>query len=210
MAEQQKIQRGFTLIELMVTIVIAAILLTMAVPSYQDFIKRNAVESLQSRFAAAVVTARTEAASRNTTTVLCSTDNGTGCVADTYTGHWNKGWIVFSDANGDGVIDATKDEILLSYQTSGNYPIKLIQDNAAKTELLKFSFTNQGFTKDATRAMATFCEPALNTKYARGLTIERSGRVMKSRDTGTDGIHDVAFDTGTTTAPTFEAITCSL
>ena len=200
---------GFTLVELMVTIAIAAILMMVAVPSYTDFIKRNTVESLQSRLSAAVVTARTEAASRNVTTTLCPSSTGTSCTGDATT--WSSGWIVFTDANADQLVTANVDTVLLVYkQASADYPVKF--QNESATALIGISFTNQGFTKDSVRAFATICEPKKDVKYARGLTIERSGRVMKSSDTvstaDTDTIHDIVFDTGTAVAPTPVNITC--
>lgn len=201
-------QQAFTLIELVVVIAIAAILLTLAVPPYQDFIKRNGVESLQSRFAAAVVTARTEAASRNTITSLCASADGATCggVDD-----WTKGWIVFVDATGTGTFVAGE-EVLLSFQTSSTYKVRLQSETATSPstgKLALISFTNQGFTHNSARAFATICEPKNDNKYAKGLTIERSGRVMKSRDSGTDKIDDFRFDTGTSTAGQAVNLNCA-
>ncbi len=196
---------GFTLVELMVTIAIAAILMMVAVPSYTDFIKRNTVESLQSRLSAAVVTARTEAASRNVTTTLCASNNGTSCTGATT---WSGGWIVFADVNADQTVTAAVDTVILVYlQPSADYPVMFRNDAAAA--VAGISFANLGFTRGSVRAFATLCEPKKDVKYARGLTIERSGRVMKSSDSADTGTtHDIVFDTGTAVAPTPVDITC--
>jgi type IV fimbrial biogenesis protein FimT len=180
---------GFTLIEMMVAITIAGILLAVAVPSFKDLITRNAVENLQTRFAAAVTAARSEAASRNTVITLCSSINGTSCVG----GDWKSGWIVFVDADADAVVDdaaggVPADEVLQTFQSANTYPVKFHKENGTETNSI--SFTSQGFVRNDMRAYATFCSSKSGEpQFTRGLTVERSGRVMKAQT--------IAFDTGT-------------
>lgn len=193
----RRVYSGFTIVELMIVIVISAILMMMAVPSYQGFIKRNNVQSLQSRIAAAVVTARSEAASRNGVTTLCPSANGTQCG-----GVWNDGWIVFLD-NGEGdsgVAQNAKREqderVVLSFANVGNYTLT-VQSEEGSAAVDAFSFNSQGFSLNKTRALVTVCEPEADITYARGLIIERSGRTMTTRDlSGDDGIHESRFDDG--------------
>jgi len=188
--------QGFTIVELMVVIVIATILMAMAVPSYQGFIKRNNVQALQNRLAAAVVTARSEAASRNGVTTLCASADGAKCG-----GAWTNGWIVFLD-NGEGGGSANNSEreddetLILSFVNTGEYKVQLVDDKGA-AGVSAISFNSQGFSVDEQRALATVCEPNDNPAYARGLIIERSGRTMATRDLqGDDGIHESRFDDG--------------
>ena len=54
-------QRGFTIIELMVGVVVAGVLLAIAVPTFNDFQARNALRSTSADFIAAVNTARIQA-----------------------------------------------------------------------------------------------------------------------------------------------------
>lgn len=61
----QTIARGFTLVELMVTIAVAAILITVAVPSFQEIIKRNQVVAQNNELIALIHLARNEAIRRN-------------------------------------------------------------------------------------------------------------------------------------------------
>ena len=110
---------GFTLIEMMVAISIAAILLAVAIPSFQSLIKRNAIENLQTRLAAALTAARSEAASRNVVTTLCANKAGLVCEVD----EWSSGWIVFTDLDGDAVKD-NNEEILQTFQNKNGYLIK--------------------------------------------------------------------------------------
>lgn len=191
-----KYPHGFTIVELMIVIVIAAILMMMAVPSYQGFIKRNNVEALQNRLAAAVVTARSEAASRNGVTTLCASDDGTQCG-----GNWENGWIVFLDNGAGGATAGNQaregdENLILSFINTGNYHVTLVDDKG-KDAVAAMSFNSQGFSVDEQRALATVCEPDGDIHYARGLIIERSGRTMSTRDLqGEDGIHESRFDDG--------------
>ena len=45
-------ERGFSLIELMVVVAIAAILMSVAIPSYRDYVRRGAIEEATSQLAA--------------------------------------------------------------------------------------------------------------------------------------------------------------
>lgn len=191
-----KLACGFTMVELMIVIAIAAILMMLAVPSYQGFIKRNNVQSLQSRIAAAVVTARSEAASRNGVATLCASADGDICGGD-----WGDGWIVFLD-NGEGSASAQNsqrentEQLILSYSNTGNYKLSVIDISDLKP-VKSFSFNSQGFSLNEQRALVTVCEPEGVLTYARGLIIERSGRTMATRDSeGGDGVHESRFDDG--------------
>ncbi len=189
-------QQGFSMIELMIVILIAAILMMIATPSYQGVIKRNNIESLQNRIATAVVTARSEAASRNSVTTVCASANGNSCG-----GNWSQGWIVFLD-NGAGSAIAQNaqrentEEIILSYSNIGNYLLSMIDISDSKA-INALSFNSQGFSLNKQRALVTICEPEKDLIYARGVIIERSGRTMITRDLeNNDGIHESRFDDG--------------
>lgn len=184
---------GFTLVEMLVAISIAAILLAVAIPSFQSFIKRNAIENLQTRLATGLTAARSEAAARNMVTTICGSDNGANCVVD----KWSSGWIVFLDLNANGAWD-NGEEILQTFQNSNGYFIRF--KNEANNTINALSFTSQGFVRNDTRAFAAFCDPTKSAEYTQGLTVERSGRIMKAKT--------IAFDTGTNAAPTSLTLTC--
>lgn len=82
-------QRGFTLIELMVTIAIAAIILSLAIPSFTEAALGSKLRATANSLAAAATMARSEAIKRREQVVLCASGNGSSCGGD-----WDQGWIV--------------------------------------------------------------------------------------------------------------------
>lgn len=91
---------GLTLIELLVTISILGILLSVAVPSFTSTMVRYQMDSVASDLAAFAAMARSEAVSRSSRVVVCKSanpnaaDNALACG-----GNWTDGWIMFEDVD---------------------------------------------------------------------------------------------------------------
>jgi len=88
---------GFTLIELMMTVAIAAILAALAAPSLGEFAVRNKLTSIGNDFTSSVLRARNEAIGKNTCVTMCmsSTVDNAQPVCKTSDQDWQVGWIVF-------------------------------------------------------------------------------------------------------------------
>ena len=97
---------GFTLVELMITLVLVAILATIGVPSFMSLIANNRLTTQANELVSSLNLARSEAIKRNTRVTVCRSSTGTSCG-----GTWSNGWIVFVDAGTAGSVDAG-DEIL--------------------------------------------------------------------------------------------------
>jgi len=101
--------KGFSLVELLVTIAIAAILTGLGAPSFQKMMNANRIQTAASALQGDLMFARTEAVKRGTWVSVCPSANQTTCSgANT----WHTGWIVFYDKAGNGVYDANIDTIL--------------------------------------------------------------------------------------------------
>jgi len=98
-------QHGFTLYELMITVLIAGIVLSMGIPNFRDFTANSRMTSTANDLHSAFHLARAEAARAKTNITICSSldplDPNPVC-----SGTFNNGWIVFQDNNGDIVRDA--------------------------------------------------------------------------------------------------------
>lgn len=99
---------GFTLIELMVVMVIAAIILGLAVPSLSDFIARSRTLSATNDLVAFLNYARSEAIKRGERVVLCHSIDGKKCGGSS----WVDGGITFVDDDRDTNVDESDDIIL--------------------------------------------------------------------------------------------------
>lgn len=94
---------GFTLVELLVTISIVAILLLLGLPSFQGSMRSNRVATGTNELLASLALARSEAIRSTRTAVLCASSDGSTCGTD-----WNAGWIVWTDSNSDGARASTE------------------------------------------------------------------------------------------------------
>lgn len=83
--------RGFTLIEFLVTLVVLAVLLAVAAPSYEASVLNGRISSISNDLVASVQVARGEALKRNQAVTLCASANGSTCAGS---GGWEQGWVV--------------------------------------------------------------------------------------------------------------------
>ena len=96
-ARHQSSVNGFTLLELMVTVAIVAILGALAAPNFQTLIQANRTRTVASEFMAMLNLARSEAARRGQPVSVCRSSDGRSC-SSTGTG-WDSGWIAFVNEN---------------------------------------------------------------------------------------------------------------
>ena len=89
---------GFTLLELMVTVAIAAILAAMAFPSFTGSIRSNQVATSTNELLASISLARSEAIRGTRSAGICASSDGANCGAD-----WNAGWLVWTDVGNTGL-----------------------------------------------------------------------------------------------------------
>jgi type IV fimbrial biogenesis protein FimT len=107
--------RGFTLIELMITITLLAILLGFGIPTFRDFTRRNSVTSVQNDLVTAFNLARSESLRRNRNVSICASTDLETCAGDEE--EWNQGWIAFTDRSVAGEVDGD-DEVLQGWQSA--------------------------------------------------------------------------------------------
>lgn len=109
MSTRQQRQRGINLIELLVAMSIAAISLTVGVPSFQSLRVSQDRSSAIIELVSCARLARSEAALRGTPASICTSSDGETCSGSS---DWSTGWIVFRDANGDHDLDVGDDTLV--------------------------------------------------------------------------------------------------
>ncbi len=90
---------GFTVLELMITLVIAAILTTLAIPSFQRFGVNSKLSTTSNNLSASMSRARAEAIKARRNVRMCPTSNNSTCDSNA---SWADGWIMFVDRDGNG------------------------------------------------------------------------------------------------------------
>lgn len=104
-----RVQRGFTAIELMVTVGIIAILTGMAGPSLSLMIEKWRVRTAQEDLRSSLMLARSEAIKRSGHVAMHKLpNNANGCSTAASNEDWDCGWIVCEDANSNGKCDAAE------------------------------------------------------------------------------------------------------
>ncbi|MDH4125343.1 MAG: GspH/FimT family pseudopilin [Gammaproteobacteria bacterium] len=93
-------QAGFTLYELLITVLIVGVVLTLGIPNMTEFTRNSRITTTANDLHAAFLVARAEAARAKTNITICASDNSMTAGANCQ-GGWDDGFIVFVDDNGD-------------------------------------------------------------------------------------------------------------
>jgi prepilin-type N-terminal cleavage/methylation domain len=159
--------KGFTLIELIITIVISMILLTIGVPSLRQFMTASAVEQESNNLVNALHSARSQAISLNRNVVLCYADNTNNCVTSAFT-HL----LMFVDKDGNGVLNtanADPDIVLLTGGSlNSSITVNMPQSN--------YQFTQEGMLLANTGEITLFNNQS--TCIARKIILSLSGNIQ--------------------------------
>ena len=146
---------GFTLVELLVTVAIAAILASVAVPSYTAMMNSTRLATQSNELLGALMIARSEAIRLNQLVIFCRSDDGVVCSGAM--GRW-EGWLVFADNNRNDSPDAG--EVL----RTGTIASGMLYVRASPTILVqsnRIRFGSDGFARNARGASAILLQASL-------------------------------------------------
>lgn len=135
--------RGLTLIELMVAIAVAAVLLSLAAPSFKQALGRSRLSSTASELTAAVQLARAEAIRSNRRVTLCRSDDGSACSSSSST--WS-GWILFVDTDSNGTRGNTEPVVKSATFDS---PVTVLSSAAITTAGERITFRGDGTARNS-------------------------------------------------------------
>ena len=100
-------QRGFNLVELLVTVTVLSVLVASGLPEFSKFVKDMKLGGMASDLRADMQFARSESIRRNARVLVCprSSTTATTCAATVTATTWANGWLVCYDVDANGACD---------------------------------------------------------------------------------------------------------
>ncbi|MEX1667213.1 GspH/FimT family pseudopilin [Zhongshania arctica] len=157
--------KGFTLIELIVTVSIASVLAVVAVPSFSQFIDESRDRAVVQKLIKSLVAARSEAVLRAAPVSLSAVD-----------GNWANGWLSWVDTDGNGSYD-DGEAIQKSAAVSGT---AAITGDRGGTAVNTIAFSRDGFLNDATAIVISYRTSPEYCSRDRNISISLTGQVSVS------------------------------
>jgi type IV fimbrial biogenesis protein FimT len=196
---------GFTLMELMVVLSIAAVILGIGASNFNQFRLNSRLTNTANDMLGSIIKARTEAMRRQRTVSLCGS-NDTNAAEPTCATGVTTGWVAFVDEDADCVRDGAPETALGAHT----------YDNSITTNLLRMrvngdciAFASTGYRQNISgKTMVSrilFCDnrgvaaaTGTTLSAARGITIAPTGRAAVTRDRSSGLDADVTTWSGMT------------
>ena len=161
-------QRGFSMIELMTILGVAAVLFTIAGPALQQFLNNSRRTGAVNNFIASIHMARNTAITTNARVTMCASDAGATCELVA----WHEGWIIFTDQNSNQVVDPGETIVA----TAAGYSNLAIQSGQFPTFVM-YRPTGRAMTVSVTGNSGEFtvCD-SRGAEHARAVIMDLSGR----------------------------------
>lgn len=165
----KKLQSGFTLVEMMVTVVVAGILIAVAAPSMNSLYEGMRARSSISTIESSLVFARSQAVSYGSRVSVCPLST-TACGTD-----WTQGFSVFIDNGTAGTMDTTDGvaDIILRKVDSFN------SNDFIKSDLSRYSFNPDGMVINGNSGTFRYCAGSTDSDSSEAISISASGRISK-------------------------------
>lgn len=172
---QTRKMHGFTLVELMMTVAVAAVLCAVSAPALGSLIHSETSRASRNALVTSLNLARNMAVTGQGRVVVCPSSDQRTCSDGEW---WQHGWIVFEDKNGDGEHDANE-RLIESVQTQNG---QAILTGVARERVI---YHGDG-TAPGTNLTFTFCD-RYGAKNASTVVVSNSGRPRQASATTEQG-----------------------
>lgn len=181
-ASRSSVQRGFTLIEMVVAIIVAGILLAIAIPNMRSFMQRDRVAAQANGLLADLQYARGQAVTTHSYVSLCALTVANGTTCDTSDGNFNQGWMIFTTATPGAAYNSTTSTILRVQEAPTTTTVEFSSSGILTYDT--FGHLWLGGSSQTLTTSFTICAlssgTSINTHLAPGsqLNISASGRAV--------------------------------
>ena len=203
-ATRPRTPRGFTLIELMVSVAVLGLLTALAIPSFASLLQRKQIEAFNNEFRASINYARQQAQRTGQRTTVCKRVPGQNVCATNGAQGWEAGWLVFHDVSpgfasaastdNNNVLDTGAGETLLKVKDAVTAFTASTAGPGTQTLQPYIAFNGQGLNAATTSfcvkscALAS-CAPDRNNAYlivtsAGHARIESEDTISQTANTG--------------------------
>lgn len=175
-------EKGFTLVELIVTLAVLGVLVGVGYPSFQGVIRSNRVTTTANELMASVALARSAAIRTSLGAGICKSNDQSNCGDGGVS--WSDGWLVWEDSNRNGRKDTG--ETILSY-TQGRSSLKMdgptTSADASGASSQGITFDGRGRRRSSVDQQISIqpdvCDPTKQLR--RVLTVNYSGQVRSEK-----------------------------
>ena len=172
----KKLAKGFTFIELMVTVAIMGIVTAMAMPSLTEFVVKMRVDNEVTELHSLTLLAKNYAVNSEEVVTMCPLASNNSC-----SDNWENEVTVFIDVNGNNIYESANNDAIIKVKSA-------IKDG----DVLQFPRTSVNYaptgrlTGGLTNGTFEYC-PQNYPNLSRGVVLFRSGRAYLSTDSNNDG-----------------------
>lgn len=163
-------ESGFTLLELLVTILLAAILVTIAIPSFRNMILDNEITATANALVVGLKVARSDALRESRDVSLCPDSPATTTPCDGTS--WTAGWQVWADRQENGTPSAT--EVI---RANGQSPSSIVIDQNGSTSPTAVEYLANGLNSTGKTITFSVCDTQRHNEQGVKITISGTGSV---------------------------------
>ncbi len=182
-------QTGFTLYELLITVLIVGVILALGVPNLRQFTQNSRMTGAANDLTSAFHLARSEASRAKATITICASADSMAPTANCG-GTWDDGYIVFVDTDGDIARSGATETVLRAYPASPEGVMMAVANDATYFSYAATGLGRQSADDGLPVTQIVLCDARGNVTAAGGNSAARLlnatplGRTFVLRDIG--------------------------